>query len=80
MTERTPTGQAIYSLIRPFLRYLDLEFARPELEVDEFGDEVLGLGFENLYSGRWVKTPSFNIWCLAVGRRDDEGARVEFVW
>lgn len=31
------------------MRYLDLEFAHAEFEVDKFRDEVLGLRFEDLY-------------------------------
>lgn len=47
--DETPTSQALHGLVRPVLWYLDLEFARAELEVDEFRDEALGLRFEDLY-------------------------------
>ena len=43
------TSQGVHGLVWPFLRYLDLEFAHAEFEVDEFGDEVLCLRLEDLF-------------------------------
>jgi hypothetical protein len=65
----TRTSQALHILVRPLLWYLDLEFARAELEIDKFRNEVLGLGFEDLYGGQAVRHfhSESGVWRLGRG-------------
>lgn len=53
------------------MRYLDLEFAHAEFEVDEFRDEALCLRFEDLFgkrgSGTLIRQVAFGVWGKRVG-------------
>ena len=60
-----------------------MEFAGAKLEVDEFADDVLGLGLEDLYGERASDTVvrGFGVWCVIAGHDQmQSGSKVGCWW